>query len=84
MNLGALRKLVDMAQRSVATAPIREQIELYEALGEILPTPEEREHAKHIAWLLSETERHQLDFTAKLFRGAGAPKHDGESKGGQS
>jgi len=67
MKRQAIRKLGAFIQKKLAESSIEEQIELYNALGEVLPTKAEQQHAKQIAWVLTEAQKLQMDFTSQLF-----------------
>ena len=56
-------------KRNLSSAPISEQIKVYEALSVIMPGKAERQLAEEIAFTLSEAEKLQLDFGRQLFAG---------------
>lgn len=70
----ALKVLLDWIGSRVTSAPIGEQIKVYEALGNLLPTETERRRATEIAITLSEVAKLQLDFGRQLFTDLQKPK----------
>ncbi len=78
-----VRLLVEFAMSKLADAPIDEQIRIYQALGDAMPTHQEREAAKEIAKALSRAAALQLDFSKQLFTELQWPghQHNGPKKG---
>ena len=66
VNHKSVRVLVEFALTKLGEAPLDEQIKLYVALAETLPTARERAAAKDISVALSRASALQLDFTGKL------------------
>jgi hypothetical protein len=75
MKRAAINKIINVMKRGLGTLPIAEQIEIYDALALVMPTKSERKDAKHVAWILREAEKHQLDFNRQLFRELQWPGH---------
>ena len=65
VNKRSTQVLVEFAMRKLGEAPFDEQIKLYHALGDVMPTRAERKAARDIATALSKAAALQLDF--KLF-----------------
>lgn len=87
VNKKSIRVLVDFAMSKLGESPIDEQIRIYHALAETLPTASERDAAAQIALALSKAAALQLDFSKQLFRELQWPghQHDGEKgNGGKS
>jgi hypothetical protein len=79
----AIETVVETIQAGLANAPISRQIEIYEALSEVMPTEPERNRAMEIATTLAEVEKLQLDFSKQLFAELRWPghQHNGPKKG---
>lgn len=75
MNPQAVRSVADFVSSRLNQCNISEQIRLYRALAEIMPTAEERLQAERISWTLEEAAKLQLDFTRQLFRELQWPSH---------
>lgn len=84
MKKRSLKILVDFVTARLGERPLDEQIRIYQALAEIMPTKAEREKASKIALVLSEALAAQLDFSKQLFRELQWPghRHDGDGSKG--
>jgi hypothetical protein len=71
----ALRTAVEYFARKLSEGPAQERIAVYQALALVLPTRSARAQAAHMAWLLTETQRYQLEFSTDLFLEAQWPGH---------
>lgn len=78
-----VRILVEFAMSQLTQAPIDEQIKIYQALGDAMPTAKERALAKEIALSLSRASALELEFSNKLLNELQWPghKHNGPKKG---
>jgi len=82
MKRRALKTIFDWVSSKLSTAPIEEQIKVYEALGHVLPSEDQRRRATEIAVSLSEVAKLQLDFTRILFSGLNQSKSRHRGDGG--
>jgi hypothetical protein len=64
----ALQILKDFIQSRLRHVSVDQQILLYQAVGEIMPTARQREDARKIARVLSLAAALQSDFNPQLFR----------------
>lgn len=87
MKRKAVQVIVKFVRSKLDQSPISEQIAVYKALAEVMPTVRERQQAKRVAWMLEASAKLQTDFTRQLFREIQWPGHqhdgDGRKGGGQ-
>lgn len=62
----AITTLARIALDKIELRPIGEQLEIYEALSQVMPSKADRKKAERIAWMLKEAASMQLEFTTLL------------------
>lgn len=84
MKEQAFRVIMDFVSEQIGRCNVDQQIQIYQAMAEVLPTSDERRSAREIAIQLSRAAALQQDFTQKLFRELQWPghQHDGERGNG--
>jgi len=64
----AIRIVCALLRQRIDTLPTRERMRAYEALAVLLPDPDAREEARHLAWVMRHADEMQLDLSG-LFGG---------------
>lgn len=77
----AIQFIVQEACSGFASLPQEKRLKLLDAIGQVFPTHPAGEQAKHTAFLIRNSELHQLKFIELLKPTPSRPTHDGDGDG---